>query len=71
MKQTVTHTHTLLYMILNVYEKTQGQHCSIKLHTVQLVLHDENLTYCVAQGTLLHIMWQHGWDGSLGNNRYM
>ena len=26
------------------------------------MLHDENLTYCIAQGTLLNIMWQHGWD---------
>ena len=43
-------------------EKTWGQHCSIKLHAAQLVLHDENLTYCIAQGTLLNIMWQHGWD---------
>ena len=28
-------------------------------------------TYCVAQGTLLNVMWQTGWEGSLGENRYI
>ena len=27
--------------------------------------------HCRAQGTLLNIMWQPGWEGSLGENRYM
>ena len=28
-------------------------------------------TYCIAQGTLLNVMWQPGWEGSLGENGYM
>ena len=28
-------------------------------------------TYCIAQGTLLNVMWQPGWEGSLGENVYM
>ena len=28
-------------------------------------------TYCTAQETLLDVMWQPGWEGSLGENRYM
>ena len=27
--------------------------------------------YCIAQGTLLNIMWQPGWEGSLGENGYI
>ena len=29
------------------------------------------MSYCIAQGTLLSGMWQPGWEGSLGENRYM
>ena len=25
-------------------------------------------TYCIAHGTLLIVMWQPGWEGSLGEN---
>ena len=25
----------------------------------------------IAQGTLLNVMWQPGWEGSLGENGYM
>ena len=28
-------------------------------------------SYCVAQGTLLNVMWQLGWDRGLGDNGYM
>ena len=28
-------------------------------------------TYCRAQGTLLSVMWQPGWEGSLEENGYM
>jgi len=28
-------------------------------------------TYCIAQGTLLNVMWQPGWEGHLGENGYM
>ena len=28
-------------------------------------------THCIAQGTLLNVMWQPGWEGSLGENEYM
>ena len=28
-------------------------------------------TYCIAQRTLLNIMCQPGWEGSLGENGYM
>ena len=27
--------------------------------------------YCIAQGTLLNVVWQSGWEGSLGENGYM
>ena len=27
--------------------------------------------YCIAQGTLFNVMWQPGWEGSLGENGYM
>ena len=29
------------------------------------------LFYCVVQGILLGVMWQSGWEGSLGENGYM
>ena len=29
------------------------------------------MTYCIAHGTLLSVMWQTGWEGSLGENGYM
>ena len=28
-------------------------------------------TYCIAHGTLFHVMWQPGWEGSLGENGHM
>ena len=28
-------------------------------------------TYCIAQGTLLNVMWQPGWEGRLGENGHM
>ena len=28
-------------------------------------------TYCIAYGTLLNIMWQTGWEGSVKGNEYM
>ena len=28
-------------------------------------------THCIAQGTLLNVMWQPGWEGNLGENGYM
>ena len=30
-----------------------------------------NKTYCIAYGTLVNIMLQPGWEGSLGENGYM
>ena len=27
--------------------------------------------YCIAQGTLLNVMWQPGWEGSFGENGYL
>ena len=27
--------------------------------------------YCIAQGTLFNVMWQAGWEGSLGENGYV
>ena len=27
--------------------------------------------YCIAQGTLLNVMWQPGWENSLGENGFM
>ena len=28
-------------------------------------------TYCIAHGTLLNVMWQPGWEQSLGENGYI
>ena len=28
-------------------------------------------TCCIVQGTLLNVLWQPGWEGSLGKNGYM
>ena len=28
-------------------------------------------TYCIAYGTLLNIMWQTGWEGSVKGNEYV
>ena len=28
-------------------------------------------THCIAHGTLLIVVWQPGWEGSLGENEYM
>ena len=28
------------------------------------------LFYCTAQGTLLNVIWQPGWEGSLGENQF-
>ena len=30
-----------------------------------------NRSYRIAQGTLLNVIWQPGWEGSLGENGYM
>ena len=30
-----------------------------------------NKDLVIAQGTLLNVMWQPGWEGSLGKNGYM
>ena len=27
-------------------------------------------SYCIAQGNLLNVLWQPGWEGSLGGNGY-
>ena len=29
------------------------------------------ISYCAARGTLLSVMWQPGWEGSLGENGYV
>ena len=29
------------------------------------------MSYCTAQATLLNVMWQPGWEGSLGENGSM
>ena len=39
----------------------------IKTHTHKFALR----TYCIVQGTLLNVMWEPGWEGSLGENGYM
>ena len=30
-----------------------------------------NKALCMAQGALLNVMWQPGWEGSLGDNGYV
>ena len=41
-------------------------------YTVLLICGPESqVSYYIAQGTLLDVMWQPGWEGSLGENGYM
>ena len=41
-------------------------------YTVLLICGPElQVSYYIAQGTLLNVMWQPGWEGSLGENGYM
>ena len=43
----------------------------IDIYTLLYLKWITNRTYCIAQGTLLNVMWQPGWEGSLGENGYM
>ena len=36
------------------------------MHTAVLKMEKGTRTYCRAQGTLLSVMWQPGWEGGLG-----
>ena len=39
------------------------------VHTAIFKMDNQQGLNCIAQGTLLNVMWQPGWKGSLGENR--
>ena len=41
------------------------------MYTLLCLKWTTNKTYSRAQGALLHVMWQPGWDGGLGEKRSM
>jgi len=41
------------------------------VHSAILKMDNPQGPTCIAQGTLLNVMWQPGWEGSLGENVYM
>ena len=41
------------------------------MYTLKYLKWITNRTYCIAQGTLLDVMWQPGWEDNLGENGYM
>ena len=41
------------------------------VHTAIFKMGNEQMTYHIAHGTLLNVMWQPGCGGSLGENGYM
>ena len=43
----------------------------INMYTLLYLKWITNRTYCIAQETLLNVMWQPGWEGSLRENGYM
>ena len=51
---------------------SQRMYLWLPVHTAIFKMDDQQgSTYCIAQGTLLNIMWQPGWEESLGENGYM
>ena len=57
-----------VYIPLNMQspEKTKCQ--EIDMDTLLYLKRITNKSYCTAQGTLLNVMWQPGWEGSLRKN---
>ena len=49
--------------------KQLSMHAGTKYNNLKYT--DTARTYCRAHGTLLQVMWQLGWEGSLGANGYM
>ena len=47
--------------------QSQTQLCLNKKYNVMKITR----TYCIAQGALSSVIWQPGWEGSLGENGYM
>ena len=43
----------------------------INTYTLLYLKQITNKDYCIAHGTLLHVMWQPGWEGRLGQNGCM
>ena len=51
---------------------SQRMYLWLPVHTAIFKMDDQQgSTYCIAQGTLLNIMWQPGWEESLGEDGYM
>ena len=48
------------------------QECGMDMYTPLYLkwITNKNLQLCMAQETLLNILWQPGWEGSLGENGY-
>ena len=41
------------------------------MYTMPNLKHNQQGPPVIAHGTLLNVMWQPGWEGSLGENGYM
>ena len=52
----------------SVYGVTQSRTRLKRLSSSSMYINNKQ---CIAQGTLLNVMWQPGWEGSLGENGYM
>ena len=42
----------------------------VDMYTLLYLEEITNRTYCIAQGTLINVMWQTGWEGCSGENGY-
>ena len=49
----------------------QSQRDSLMQELLRSPKNSFSRTYCIAQETLLNVIWQLGWEGSLGVNGYM
>ena len=48
-----------------------GREFGMDMYTLLCLKWITNRTYCIAQGTLLNVIWQSGSGGSLGENGYL
>ena len=46
-------------------------HVESETNDTNIPIHKTETSYCIAQGTLLNIMWQPGWDRSLRGYRHI
>ena len=57
-----------VYIPLNTQSPEKTKCWETDMDTLLYVKQITNKSYCTAQGTLLNVMWQPGWEGSLGKN---